>query len=42
MIDSHSIDYEKKLAAQINNATNGRLNDKEAYASFCCFCDEET
>lgn len=32
-----SIDYEKKLADQISNAANGRLSDREAYASFVAF-----
>lgn len=33
----HTIDYEKKLADQISKAANGRLSDREAYASFIAF-----
>lgn len=35
MIDSHSIDNEKKLATQISNTANRRSEDREAYISFC-------
>lgn len=37
----HSIDYEKKLADQISNAANGRLSDREAYASFVAFASKK-
>lgn len=36
-----SIDYERKLADQISNAANGRLSDREAYASFVAFASKK-
>lgn len=38
---NHTIDYEKKLADQISNAANGRLSDREAYASFVAFASKK-
>lgn len=34
---NHTVDYEKKLANQISSAAEGRLSDREAYASLIAF-----